>query len=270
MTIETVSLEAPIVDAVADEQQSTADQSADQSAEVTSPDGEDGEAADAKDDQPKKEKTHEEREIARLRRRVDNLTRQKYELQSRPLRETENQGDNRPQQADSDALSLSRAELQQLVEKEARKLAPTISKQDAEIEHRNVSVKALVKELGTERFQELTEDLAAIFDGGKQLAILETDNPRTLLEYLTEPENADEANRIAGMSDFRAGRALAGIETKIKAAAEKARPVPSKAAAPLEPLRSEAAAPNGMPDPKNVSAYIAWANKRDAAARNQR
>lgn len=261
MTIEAVLPEATILDAGADGQQ----EQADQSAEVTKPEGEDAKP----EDQPKKEKTHEEREIARLRRRVDNLTRQKYELQSRPLRETENQGDNRQQQADSDALSLSRAELQQLVEKEARKLAPTISRQDAEIEHRNVSVKGLVKELGADKFQELTDDLALVFDGSKQLAILETDNPRALLEYLTDPENADEADRIAGMSDFRAGRALLGIESKIKAAAETAKPVPSRAGAPLEPLRSEAAAPNGMPDPKNVSAYIAWANKRDAAARNK-
>ena len=265
MTIETVLPDATIVDAVADGQQ----QHADQSAEVTKPEGQDGEEAGTKDDQPKKEKTHEEREIARLRRRVDNLTRQKYELQSRPLRETENQGDNRPQQADSDTLSLSRAELNQLVEQQARRLAPTISKQDAEIEHRNVSLKGLVKELGTERFQELTDDLASVFDGSKQLAILETDNPRALLEYLTDPDNADEAKRIAGMSDFHAGRALVGIETKIKAAADKAKPVPSKAGAPLEPLRSEASAPNGMPNPANTSAYIAWANKRDAAARTK-
>ena len=262
MTIETVLPEAPFVDAVADGQP----EHADQSEEVTKPEGEEAKPAD---DQPKKEKTHEEREIARLRRRVDNLTRQKYELQARPLREPENQGDNRQQQADSDALSLSRAELRELVEKEARRLAPTISKQDAEIEHRSGSMKGLVKELGAERFQELTDDLAAVFDGGKQMAILEADNPRALLEYLTDPENADEADRIAGMSDSRAGRALFGIEAKLKAAADKAKPVPSKAGAPLEPLRSEAAAPNGMPDPKNVSAYIAWANKRDAAARNR-
>ena len=262
MDQETVLPDAPIVDAGADGQQSTADQTAD----TAKPDGE---ADKPEGQQERKEKTHEEKEIARLRRRVDNLTRQKYELQSRPLRTEENPGDNRTQQADSDALSLSRAELQALVEKEARKLAPTITKQDAEIEHRRASVTGLVKELGAERFQELTDDLASVFDAGKQMAILESENPRAVLEYLTDPENADEAERIAGMSDSRAGRALAGIETKIKAAADKAKPVPSKAGAPLEPLRSEAAAPNGMPDPKNVSAYIAWANKRDAAARTK-
>ena len=262
MTIETVLPEAPIVDAGAGGQQQTADQSD----EVAKPEGDD---AGAQEEQPRKEKSPEERENARLRRRVDTLTRQKYELQSRPLREPDNHGDNRQHQADSDTLSLSRAELNQLVEQQARKLAPTISKQDAEIEHRSVSVKGLVKELGAERFQELTDDLASVFDGNKQLAILETDNPRALLEYLTDPENAAEADRIAGMSDFRAGRALLGIETKIMAEAAKAKPVPSKASAPLEPLRSEAAAPNGMPNPANTSAYIAWANKRDAAARNK-
>ena len=262
MDQDTVLPDAPIVDAGADGQQSTADQTAD----TAKPDGE---ADKPEGQQERKEKTHEEKEIARLRRRVDNLTRQKYELQSRPLRGDENPGDNHTQQADSDALSLSRAELQALVEKEARKLAPTITKQDAEIEHRRASVTGLVKELGAERFQELTDDLASVFDAGKQMAILESENPRAVLEYLTDPENADEAERIAGMSDSRAGRALAGIETKIKASADKAEPVPSKAGAPLEPLRSEAAAPNGMPDPKNVSAYIAWANKRDAAARTK-
>ena len=263
MDPDTVLPDAPLVDAGADGQQSTADQTAD----TTQPEGDEA----PKDEQPKRQRTPEEKRIAQLERRLNNVTRQRYEWQARAegLRTEENPGDNRTQQADSDALSLSRAELQALVEKEARKLAPTITKQDAEIEHRRASVTGLVKELGAERFQELTDDLASVFDAGKQMAILESENPRAVLEYLTDPENADEAERIAGMSDSRAGRALAGIESKIKAAADKAKPVPSKAGAPLEPLRSEAAAPNGMPDPKNVSAYIAWANKRDAAARTK-
>ena len=263
MTIETVLPDAPAEGAVVDGQQ-PADQSAEVKPEAeTKPEGE-----------QKKEKTPEEREISRLRRRVDNLTRRLYEggqkQSTEQLHESAQTRDNQGAQADSDALSLSRAELRELVEKEARKLAPTITKQTAEIEQRSASVKSLVKELGPEKFQELTDDLAAVFDGGKQLAILETDNPRALIEYLTDPENADEADRIAGMSDFRAGRALAAIESKIKAAADKAKPVPSKSGAPLEPLRSEAAHPTGMPDPSNVSAYIKWSNARDAAARKNR
>ena len=265
MTTETVLPDAPIADAGADGQQLTADQNAE-----AKPDTE-GEAKP--DDQPKPQKSAEEKEIARLRRRVDNLTRQKYELQSRATNgshESAETRDNAQQQAEGGALTLSRRELQELIDKRANELAPKITKQQAEIEHRSASVKGLVKELGADKFQELTDDLAGIFDHGKQLAILETDSPRALLEYLTDPENADEAERIAGMSDFRAGRALAAIESKLKEGAEKSRQKPSKAGAPLEPLRSEAATPTGMPDPSNVKAYIAWANKRDAAARNQR
>ena len=251
-TEEVVLPDAPVVDAGADGQQQTAAPEAE-----AKPEGE------AREGEQKPQKTPEEKEIARLRRRVDNLTRRLYEGKQATdgLHNRAETRDNTQQQADSDALSLTRAELQELIDKEARKRAPTIAKQEAEEATRRERAKGLFKELGEDQFKELTNDLAGVFrDTGKQLAVLESDNPRALLEYLTDPDNADEAERIADMPDIRAGRALAAIEAKLAKPAEK--PQRSNAPAPIEPGRGSGKA-NTAPDPRDTKAWIAWANKQE-------
>ena len=77
-------------------------------------------------EQPKKEKTPEEREIARLRRRVDSLTRRYYQAQSQEGANTQGQPREQTagQHADDEPLQLSRAELDKLIDKRARALAP--------------------------------------------------------------------------------------------------------------------------------------------------
>jgi len=257
VTTETVLPDAPIVDAGADGQQT-----ADLNAETTKPEGEEAKP----EGEAKKEKTHEEREIARLRRRVDNLTRQKYEMQSRattPLHESENTRDNAQQQADSDELKLTRADLNALIKKEAERLAPSIKQQAAEEEHRAKAVSGLVKEWGADKFRELTDDLAAVFGSNKQLAVLETDNPRAVIEYLTDPDNADEADAIEAMSEFKAGRAIAAIERKLSEA--KPKPQASNAPRPIEPVRGQGGASK---DPANMTdAEFAAMRRKQIAAR---
>lgn len=221
---------------------------------------------------PKKEKTPEQREIDRLRRRVDNLTRQKYELRA-AVPQTQPQ----PQTPanDDEPVSLSRAELKQLIEEQAKQLAPTISEQQAEIERRQGLVQSLAKSWGQEEFDAKASELDDAFGGltdrsGKPKpatdAIFEADDPKAVIEYLTDPENIDDAERIAGLSAIRAGREIARIEAKLEAAKANAKPKPSAAAKPLEAVRG-GGVPNGMPNPADTKAYIKWANEQEFGKR---
>lgn len=225
------------------------------------------------EDQPeRKEKTPEEREIARLRRRVDNLTRKKYEyeaqLQSQPTsRNNEVPNDSQ----DDEPVQLSKRELLALIDQEAKKLAPTIKQQDAEIEHRKAVVQNLAKTWGPEKFDSLASDLDAAFEGladrsGKPKpatdAIFESEDPASLIEYLADPDHADEAEAISHMNAVQAGRAVAKLELKLAAQKDSAKPQPSKAAAPIEPARGKASL-NTAPDPSDTKAWMKWANEQE-------
>jgi len=222
----------------------------------------------------KKEKTPEQREVERLRRRVDNLTRRKYELEAAAASTRQPQ---QPNQAgdDDEPVTLTRAELNQRIAEQAKQLAPTMREQQAEEERRHNVVSTLAKEWGQEKFDNLSAELDDAFNGlidrrgapkPATDAIFEADSPKDVIEYLTDPDNADEAASISNMGALQAGRAIAKIEQKIAAAKSKDNPRPSNAPAPIEPARGSGV-PNGMPDPSNTKAYIAWANAQERAQR---
>lgn len=224
----------------------------------------------------KPEKTPEQRELARLRRRVDTLTRQKYERQAAEPQAGQQQQQQQYSQADDDEpVTLTRAELNRQIEEHARQLAPSMTEQQAEVERRHGVVSTLAKEWGAEKFDTLAAELDEAFGGLADRrgmpkpatdAIFHADNPKAVIEYLTEPDNADEADRISKMTAVQAGRAIAKLEGKLEAEKSKAKPKPSNAPSPLEPARG-GGVPNGMPDPSNTKAYIAWANAQEKATR---
>lgn len=230
---------------------------------------------------PKKEKTPEEREIARLRRRVDNLTRKRYELESRVTRTDvastrqgiESQTADQP--AEDEPVQLSRRELQELIDKRAQELAPTITQAKAEIERRRETIEKLATTWGQEKFDALAADLDDAFGGladqhGKPKAatdaIFEADNPQALIEFLADPENAAEAQSIARMSPIQAGRAIARLETKLSAKASEDKPKPSNAPRPLESERARGSL-NTAPDPSDTKAWMKWANEQERGKR---
>ncbi|MFM2088273.1 MAG: hypothetical protein RLZZ237_3142 [Pseudomonadota bacterium] len=232
-----------------------------------------GEGGEASAEQQKKEKTPDQREIERLRRRVDNLTRQKYEARAAapaPQQQQNADDDN------GEPVSMTRAELQRHIAEQAKQLAPALTQQQAVAEKRQGIVASLAKEWGAEKFDTLASDLDDVLGGLADRsgapkpatdAIFESDNPKGLIEYLTDPDNADEAERIATMSAVQAGRAIARIEDKIAANGKAAKPQPSNAATPLEAPRNNSGKTGSMPDPSNTKAYIAWANAQDQAKR---
>ena len=126
-----------------------------------------------------------------------------------------------------------------------------MQQQQAEIEHRRSVVQRLATEFG-DRFDAVAADLddalGGLADNGQPkpvaAAIFESDDPRSLIEYLADPDNADEAANLGRMGAVQAGRAIARLESKLAAAKAQAKPQPSKAPAPIEPIRGQGGGTN--------------------------
>jgi hypothetical protein len=198
--------------------------------------------------------------LARERRRIQNLTRRSYEQQAeldrlRGLQTRSIDDTNRADDADSETVSLSKSELARMIDQRAKELAPTMRDSAAAQERLSTAAKALVKEVGEQQYREMTDDLSMVFPPDRQLAVLRSDAPADMLRYLTDPDNADEAERIARMDDFDSGRALAKIEAKLEARRQ-AKPQASKAAEPIEAVRGKGGV-RTEPTPGRPG-YIEW------------
>lgn len=214
-------------------------------------------AAPAAETKPEAAKTPEqlrieqlERDNKRMQRGIDRRTRQLAEERARnQLTPKRQSGDNDPG-SDGDTVSLTKAELQRQIREEAARLAPTLSEQTAEVERRQGVIASLTKTLGPEKFDQLASDLDDAFGGLQDSsgrpkpaleAVFEADNPAHVIEYLADPEHADEAEALSRMSPVQAGKAVARLEDKLKAAAAEAKPKPSSAPEPLERIRGTGA-----------------------------
>ncbi len=146
---------------------------------------------------------------------------------------------NQSDAEDSDRLSLSRAELQQMIEREAKRLAPSLKEQQEAIESRQKVAQSLLTELGPDKYEELTDDLADLLPPDAQLLVLETDSPRALIEYLTDPENESQTKALGKLPPHQQGLKLGLLAAQLKAKRSRDKPLPSKAPAPIEPVKSQ-------------------------------
>lgn len=186
-----------------------------------------------------------EKELARERRRIANITRQKYELQAQldalrtQVAPRQDQAHNQNSADDSEQLSLTRAQLEQMVREHATQLAPKIGQQEREqAETRERAIK-LQKDLG-ERFEAVTDELSEVFPREHQLLVLRAKQPGALAEWLTDPDNAEDADRIARLSPVDAAWEMANISASL--AAKPVKPARSSAPAPLESVRGNGGA----------------------------
>ena len=267
MTLETALPGAAEQAAEASGQQETAAPALDTSTE-TKAEGE----QQAEEKSAKAEKTPEQREIERLRRGIDRRTRQLAEARAQAALPRERaQEYNQDTADDSQPLSITRAQLAEMVKAEAAKLAPTLREQADEVTRRQGVIQSLAKTWGQERFDELASDLDDAMGGltdrsGKPKpaieAVFESDSPQRLIEYLADPEHVDEADAISRMGAVQAGRAIARLEDRLSEEAKKAAPKASKAPAPLEPIRGQGGT-SGAPDPSDTKAWIRWRNEQE-------
>lgn len=216
----------------------------------------------------KKELTAEQKRIRKLetdvRRLVDARGRARAEaaqlkemLQQRSIGDT-----NHSSGDDSETLSLSKADFERMVRERAERLAPDLMRQKSEEEKLVSAARSLHEKVGAERFESMTAELAEVLPRDHQLMLLRAKDPVEVVSYLTDPDNADELEAIGRMDAFDAGQAIGEIRAKLKAARAEAKQQPSKAAAPLEPVRGGGTV-NRAPDPKDTKAWIKWANEQE-------
>ena len=276
MAIEEVSIANPTPEASQTTDTNTVDVEAKEVTEGQATEG--AEKAEGEDKQEgKAEKTPEERERLRMQRGIDRRTRQLAEARAEAeyLRKQLTQGttraDNSTTADDSEPLSLSRAELQELVKAEAAKLAPTVHSEALEAERRKSVIESIAKTWGKEKFDEVASDLDEAFGGltdrsGKPTpameAVFEADEPAKVIEYLADPENLEEAERISRMGPVQAGKAIAKLEAKLSTQKPKPKAEVSKAAPPLEPVSGQGSF-SGAPSPSDTKAWIRWRNEQE-------
>ena len=227
----------------------------------------------------KPEKSELERERDRLRRGIDRRTRREAEARAEAAQLREellrlkggSERNTNAQQQDDEPLTLSRAELAQMVKSEAAKLAPALKQEQAEIEHRKAVIEKLAKDLGAERFDALADDLDEALGGivdskGRPKpatdAVFAADDPKAVIQYLADPDNADEAEAIGRMDPIRVGRAIAKLEGKLEQAKAAGKPQRSNAPEPVEAARGGGSF-NNMPNPADTKAYMKWANEQE-------
>lgn len=232
-----------------------------------------GQEGEEQDEQPKKpEKTPEQRELERARRKIDRLTKQKYELLSQVQNRssTPSQGGaESDESAHDDVVTLSRADYDRRVREEAERLAPTLQQQRTVEEQRRTVVQNLAQTWGQERFDEVAADLDDALGGladvsGKPKpateAIFEAENPAALIEYLADPDNAEQAQRLASMSAVKAGIEVAKLEAKLAAKRDEAKPKRSQVPPPIEGLRGQGTPSQSVPT--DTKAYMKWADAK--------
>ncbi len=243
------------------------------------PEGEGAEGVDA-EGKPKVERTPEERERMRMQRAIDRKTKQAAEAKAERdharaeierLTRGSTAPNNRVTAADSEPLSLTRAQLRELVTAEASRLAPTLAEQSTEVQRRTGVLQSLAKTWGQERFDEVASDLDDAFGGLVDRsgtpkpaieAVFEADEPAKVIEYLADPDNLEEAEAIARMTAAQAGKAVAKLEAKLKTTPAKGNPRASNAPVPLEPVRG-AGSVSSAPNPSDTKAWIRWRNEQE-------
>jgi len=214
-----------------------------------------------------------ERENKRMQRGIDRRTRQLAEERARHLTPIDRNNDNGAD--DSEPVTLSRSELAKIVKAEAEKLAPDLATRKTEIERRNGVIQSFEKTWGKEKFDEVASDLDDAFGGLTDRAgntkpaadaIFEADDPVKVIEYLSDPENLDEAERLSRLGPIQAGKAIAKLEAKLAATPAKPKAQASKASAPIESIRSHGAT-NAVPKPSNTRAWIQHQNEMERAGK---
>jgi len=199
-----------------------------------------------------------EKELAKERRRISRLVEQReqaraetarWQSEAERMRPLQNTGNSDTTAPDGDELRISRAELPKVFER---------MQGEAEQQRERASAASNMRKALGDDFIAVTDELAEIIPGDLQFAVAASEAPAELARYLIDPDNQDEAERIARMSPVQAGRALARIEAKLTAKPE--RPKASNAASPIEPVRGGAA---GAADPSKMT-DAQWLEQRRA------
>jgi len=192
-----------------------------------------------------------------LQRRIDRLTREKYQLRA------ELDQSRQPKQSDEDH-QLTPDDVETRAEARAREMLEVKQFNDRCNEVFEKGNKA--SKQFTESLKTLAEEIGSAFDAkGKPTpvmsAILDADEPHKVILYLAD--KPDLAAELAELSPSRQIRRVAQLEREM---GEEAKPQTSNAPKPPQPVKSGGGS-SSAPDPKDTARWIAWENEKLLASR---
>lgn len=219
--------------------------------------------------------TDHERAVKKLTRRVDNVTRARYEAEARAqqaleraeraerqLQERQSQqqpGGNAQGQGEQQRAAPRPEDIEQRVEQRASEVA-TVREAAAKA---NKVFEAGTKEFGGDAFKSsvavVQEEAGPLYQRNGMPtalgeAITDSDNPAALLHHLGQ--NPEIAEELKGLSAAQLGRRIARIEASMTTNKE---PKASNAPKPLAPVKGGGA--TGDPSPSSPD-YMAWKLKK--------
>lgn len=193
-----------------------------------------------------------EKEAKALRRRVDRLTQQKYQMAA----ELET-ARHRPEQPQDDDGQLTAR-----IQSEARKLAAEMTKKQS-LEQRSASIEAELKKAVGDGLPDFYDELQSA--GPAATVFLQTafelDDAAKVLAHFAG--DRDELDRVLQMSPVKQAAFMGRLSARLET--EKSAPKTSSAPKPLSPVKSSATA--GMPDPSDTERYIAWRREQRSKQR---
>ncbi len=192
------------------------------------------------------------------KKRFGELTAKRHEAERRAAEAAETA---RQLQARLEAMQSGEQQTSQPLQGDIRTLAQQIAEQDRAVERFNNRCNEVAaqgkKEIAD--FDSSLQNLNQYFGLSTEfLAVAtEVDGVHRALWYLGKPENFDEFERISKMTPAR----MASELTKLTQTASKALQKPvSKAPEPVEPIGGKGSA-EGIPDPSDTKAWIAYRNQ---------
>jgi hypothetical protein len=200
-----------------------------------------------------------EKEVKALKRRIDRMTQQKYQLsaENETLRR---QPAEQTRQEQPDFSQLTPAQVDALIEQRADE---RLSSQ-TQMQRTSVIDAQLQKKVGAA----LPEFYAEIQSAGKAGASLvnaaiELDDAADVLAYLSK--DSDELDKVLALSPIKQAAHLGRLSARIEA--EKSAPKRSNAPIPLSPVKG--AARSSEPDINDTARWIKWSNEQDANKRKR-
>lgn len=200
-----------------------------------------------------------EKEVKALKRRIDRMTQQKYQLSA------ENETLRRPAEQPSPTPDpYTPDQLDAYVNTEANRRAATIAKDQAQGQKLQGVEAALRKSAGP-AYNDFYEDLASAGPAAGVFlnTVMEMDDAAKLLShYVTD---RDALDKILQMSPIQQAVHMGRLAAKLDA--DKQAPKRSSAPTPLSPIKGGAV--SSEPDINDTARWIKWSNEQDSVRRKR-
>lgn len=223
--------------------------------ELTTPEAEGQEPQEV----AKPELSDAEKEVKALKRRIDRMTQQKYQLSA------ENDSLRRPaEQTRPTQEQYTPDQLDAYVNNEANKRAATIAK-DQVAGQKLQTVEAALRKSAGAAYNDFYEDLSSAGPAAGVFlnTVMELDDATGLLSHFVK--DRDALDKVLQMTPLQQAAHMGRLSARLEA--EKTTSTRSNAPAPLKPVKGGAV--SSEPDIGDTSRWIKWSNEQDSLKRKR-